>query len=65
MAGRDPPSSRIIRYPFERGLNRRPRNTWANKDQKEHKFQNGTCAFFAQADLRFVNDFIVSCHQHV
>ena len=26
MAGRDPPSSRIIRYPFERELNRRPRN---------------------------------------
>ena len=26
MAGRDPPSSRIIRYPFERGLRRPPRN---------------------------------------
>ena len=29
MAGHDPPSSRIIRYPFERGLRRRPRNALA------------------------------------
>lgn len=31
--------------PFERGLMRRPRNVPTNRHQKEHEFQNGTCAF--------------------